>query len=236
MSAPQAEDETAAGNLIVIEKFTEVVLPCFAGYPIDRLQRGIAVTGIAGGIGKFEHAVDTFQNCRSVDQIAAVFKGGEKSGIVAGFYLIVEEEFRAVAGIIQQRGIIQYFGGGDESFDTLVNTFSPLAIDETRRVLKKGGTFIMAIPGEMHLFDLKRVIYDTPYKNEVADTYLEGFELLEDEHLTYEIYLGNAENVRSLFMMTPYAYRTKPSDKAKVEALEKLKCRADFHTLVYKKL
>lgn len=124
----------------------------------------------------------------------------------------------------------------DESFDTLVNTFSPLAIDETRRVLKKGGIFIMAIPGEMHLYDLKKVIYDTPYKNEVADTYLEGFELLEDEHLTYEIYLGNAENVRSLFMMTPYAYRTKPSDKVKVEALTSLKCGADFHTLVYKKL
>ena len=49
----------------------------------------------------------------------------------------------------------------DESFDVVVNTFSPLALDETRRVLKKGGIFIMAIPGEMHLYDLKKVIYDT---------------------------------------------------------------------------
>ena len=124
----------------------------------------------------------------------------------------------------------------DESFDVVVNTFSPLALDETRRVLKKGGIFIMAIPGEMHLYDLKRVIYDTPYKNEVADTHLDGFELLTDEHLSYTIHLKTREAVQSLFMMTPYAYRTKPSDRAKIENLSELDCTADFHTLVYKKL
>ena len=124
----------------------------------------------------------------------------------------------------------------DGEFDTLINTFSPLALEETSRVLKSGGHFIMAIPGEMHLFDLKQVIYDTPYKNIVADTALEGFELLVDEPLTYKFTLDSQEKIQNLFMMTPYAYRTKPSDKAKVEALDFLECRANFRTLVYKKL
>ena len=124
----------------------------------------------------------------------------------------------------------------DSEFDTVINTFSPLALSETRRVLKTGGHFIMAIPGEMHLFDLKSVIYDTPYKNEVADTALEGFELVEDEPLTYSFMLDSAEAVKNLFMMTPYAYRTRPSDRAKVEALTSLECTADFRVFVYKKL
>ena len=124
----------------------------------------------------------------------------------------------------------------DGAFDTLINTFSPLAIDETRRVLKLGGYFIMAIPDEMHLYDLKEVIYDTPYKNVVADTALEGFELVLDEPLHYSFYLKNPEEISSLFMMTPYAYRTKPSDKEKVKALNSLECRANFRTLVYKKV
>ncbi len=124
----------------------------------------------------------------------------------------------------------------DGEFDTVINTFSPLALSETLRVLKKGGHFIMAIPGEEHLFDLKKVIYDTPYKNEVMDTYLEGFELVEDEPLTYKFMLDSPERIQNLFMMTPYAYRTKPGDRAKVEALKALECTADFRIFVYKKL
>ena len=124
----------------------------------------------------------------------------------------------------------------DGEFDVVINTFSPLALEETGRVLKRGGHFIMAIPGEMHLYDLKSVIYDTPYKNEVADTALEGFELIMDEGLTYKFLLDTPEKIQSLFMMTPYAYRTRQSDRDKVLALETLECTADFRIFVYKKL
>ena len=124
----------------------------------------------------------------------------------------------------------------DGEFDTVINTFSPLALEETRRVLKSGGIFIMAIPGELHLFDLKQVIYDTPYKNVVADTALDGFELLMDEPLTYKFTLDSQEKIHNLFMMTPYAYRTKPGDCAKVEALSSLECTADFRIFVYRRI
>ena len=124
----------------------------------------------------------------------------------------------------------------DESFDTLVNTFSPLALSETHRVLKAGGHFVMAIPDEMHLYDLKAVVYDTPYKNVVSDSNLEGFELILDRPLHYEINLESQDAIRNLFMMTPYAYRTKPSDRARILELEKLNCRIHFRIFVYKKL
>ncbi len=124
----------------------------------------------------------------------------------------------------------------DSSVDTVVNTFSPLALSETLRVLKSGGHFIMAIPGENHLFGLKNAIYETPYKNAVDDTALDGFELIEDEPLSYKIRLDSPESVRDLFMMTPYAYRTRPADREKILALTSLETEVDFRVFVYKKI
>ena len=123
----------------------------------------------------------------------------------------------------------------DASVDTVINVFSPLAIDETRRVLRDGGHFIMAIPDEEHLYELKAAIYDTPYKNTVADTHLDGFELALDRRITYQMHLPTPEAVAALFGMTPYAYRTGPRNAARVSALTSLDCTADFRLLVYRK-
>ena len=88
----------------------------------------------------------------------------------------------------------------------------------------------------MHLYDLKAAIYDTPYKNVVSDTSLDGFELISDNPLHYEIYLSDPDVIRNLFMMTPYAYRTKPADRERIFALKRLTCRVHFRVFVYKKL
>jgi 23S rRNA (guanine745-N1)-methyltransferase len=122
-----------------------------------------------------------------------------------------------------------------ESVDVLVNTFSPLAIEETRRVVKAGGAFVMAIPAEEHLFGLKRAVYKTPYKNTVADTHLDGFRLTLREEIKYPLNLNTRQDIRSLFMMTPYAYRTAPADREKVLLLDNLQTDAHFIILVYRK-
>ena len=121
------------------------------------------------------------------------------------------------------------------SVDALVNTFSPLALSETVRVLSGGGVFVMAIPAEEHLFELKAKIYDIPYKNTVADTSLEGLSLISDEHLFYKMELDSQEKIRSLFEMTPYAYRTRRENAERVYSLSSLSVTADFRILVYRK-
>ena len=123
----------------------------------------------------------------------------------------------------------------DESFDLVLNTFSPQALSETHRVLKPGGHFVMAIPAEEHLFGLKSAIYDTPYKNDVQDTALEGFELLSSQSIRYDLELDTGEGIRNLFMMTPYAYRTRPQDREKVLSLTRLITAAHFLVLTYRK-
>ena len=124
----------------------------------------------------------------------------------------------------------------DGSFDLAVNMFSPLAKEEIHRTLRKDGIFILTVPGEEHLFGLKSAAYKTPYKNELADPQIDGFELIQTERISYEISLKSREEIRALFMMTPYAYRTPPEDKMRVLALENLKTEADFVIFVYKRI
>ena len=124
----------------------------------------------------------------------------------------------------------------DGSFSGAVNMFSPLAVDEIYRALIPGGIFIMAVPGENHLFGLKREAYKTPYKNELSDTALEGFRLIDTSHIEYNLELKTNADVRSLFMMTPYAYRTSPEDKERVLSLSSLSTEVDFWVFVYKKI
>ncbi len=177
------------------------------GYYTDIIERAFMTRDMKSDVSAFDISKDAVREiCKKNPRISAV---------VAGSY---------------------HMPAPDGEFDTVVNTFSPLALEETRRVLKSGGIFIMAIPGEMHLFDLKKVIYDTPYKNTVEDSALDGFELLVDEPLTYKINLGTAEAVKNLFMMTPYAYRTNALGRSRVEAVSSLECTADFRIFVYRRV
>jgi 23S rRNA (guanine745-N1)-methyltransferase len=123
----------------------------------------------------------------------------------------------------------------DGSVDLIINTFSPLAAEETLRVLKPGGIFLMAIPAEEHLYELKSVIYDKPYKNEPQSTALPGFVLIEKKSIRFQMELECASDIKNLFMMTPYAYRTSAEGRARALALEELSCCADFIILAYRK-
>lgn len=124
----------------------------------------------------------------------------------------------------------------DAYVDTVINVFSPLALDEVRRVLKKGGTFLMVYPDAEHLFALKAAVYDKPYKNSPADTELDGFLHLDTARVEYTMDLCCKEDIRALFMMTPYAYRTGERERGRVQELSHLECEARFCIGVYRKI
>ena len=121
------------------------------------------------------------------------------------------------------------------SVDILFNVFSPLALSETQRVLKAGGKFIMAIPDVNHLFGLKKVLYEKPYKNTVENSALLGFKLLSEEKVSYKLTLDSPEKINSLFMMTPYAYRTPPSARERLASLSLLETEIEFIVFTYER-
>lgn len=93
----------------------------------------------------------------------------------------------------------------------------------------------MAIPDTDHLFGLKRVLYETPYKNKPESPELDGLELVTTERVRYTLTLSSQDEIQALFMMTPYAYRTPPESRARLAALNELETEVEFVIFVYKK-
>ena len=123
----------------------------------------------------------------------------------------------------------------DASCDLVTCLFAPYAGEEYQRVLKPGGVFIMVIPGENHLWELKEAIYDQPYRNEVKGYELEGFDFLNKRAVDRRILLDNPADIRSLFQMTPYYYKSGVDTDARLEALERLETQVSFEILTYRK-
>jgi len=124
----------------------------------------------------------------------------------------------------------------NRSCDMLLTVFSPYSGEEFKRVLKKDGIMLMAIPSEYHLWELKKAVYDVPYTNTVKPYQLDGFEFIEKSHLKYKILLDSQEDIQSLFSMTPYYYRTGKVQQERLAQLDSLETTADFELLVYKRI
>lgn len=123
----------------------------------------------------------------------------------------------------------------DSSFDIITSLFAPLASEEFYRALKSGGFFVTVIPLENHLFGLKKAVYDTPYRNKPENTQLKGFELINGAEVKKEITVRGTEDIKNLFMMTPYYYKTSAADQSKLDKLTELVTETEFLVLTYKK-
>ena len=122
----------------------------------------------------------------------------------------------------------------DASFDAATTLFAPAADKEIVRILKKDGIFLLVRPDVRHLYELKEVLYDQVRENEVKELHFEGLSLIEEKHISKTVLLPK-EDLLSLFHMTPYAVKTSPKDREKLEKLKELKIRFEFAISVYKK-
>lgn len=123
----------------------------------------------------------------------------------------------------------------DASIDLLLNCFSPLALEEFRRALRPGGTFLYVVPSEKHLWELKQVLYDHPYPNEVKETPYEGFAYAEIRHVEDRIRVLGQEDLHALFQMTPYYWKTPKSGCQRLAALEELAVTISFDIHVFRR-
>ncbi len=127
----------------------------------------------------------------------------------------------------------------DACADAVMNIFAPCAPAEYARVLKENGILIVAGAGEDHLLGLKKVIYNDPYLNEgrrdlpIAGEY---FRLLEKHIVTFKITLTDPAHMEALFSMTPYYWRTSPTDHEKLKSCAELSTPVTFDFFVYQKI
>ncbi|WP_124098027.1 methyltransferase domain-containing protein [Ruminococcus sp. Marseille-P6503] len=121
------------------------------------------------------------------------------------------------------------------STDLIVSAFAPVSNDEYTRVLKKGGFLVIISPAARHLYGLKSVLYDEPYENRPNAYGLRKFAKIQEEEITYSVTLSSNEDIRNLFAMTPYFYKTPEESGSRLEALEALETECSFLIEAYRK-
>lgn len=126
---------------------------------------------------------------------------------------------------------LPYASGGA---DVVYSVFAPVCAQEFHRILRAEGRLLVVTPGRSHLLGLKRALYDDPYENDEPLVEPEGFEAEEERRLEYEIAV-EGEDVRRLFAMTPYYWKTPPAFAARLQGVERLETPVSFIVTVLKK-
>lgn len=121
-----------------------------------------------------------------------------------------------------------------ESVDTAVNIFAPFNDKEFYRVMKKGASLYCVVGGADHLRQMKEIIYDTPYKNDEIPPASKHLRIAASEKISHTVKIPE-EDLKTLFAMTPYFYRTSQKDKAKLNGIGETELTVEFVIYEYKK-
>lgn len=107
-------------------------------------------------------------------------------------------------------------------FDVVLSLFAPISEAEFERVLKDDGVLITVSPSPKHLLGLKTAIYKNTYENEETTFAPELFKKTGESMASDTMSLFSAEDISSLFAMTPYYYKTDEEGKKRVGKLTSL--------------
>lgn len=121
------------------------------------------------------------------------------------------------------------------SVDVLINCFSPMAREEFCRILKPGGTLLYVVPAAKHLWELKEVLYETPYENEEQTILYDGLTEIAVVPVNTNMDLPNQSVIHNLFQMTPYYWKTPKSGTDRLSQLDTLSVTASFRIHVFKR-
>ncbi len=125
----------------------------------------------------------------------------------------------------------------DNSFEALINVFSPRDFAEMLRVLAPGGSAVVATPGPRHLTQLKALIYDDPRQHlnrSDPDSPVGEPTPQEVSSVQFELSLNDQDLRLSLLEMTPFWWSTTP-ERREVIAATPLVVDIDIQLSVYRK-
>ena len=123
----------------------------------------------------------------------------------------------------------------DSCADAVINVFAPCVENEYSRVLTDSGILMVVYAGPEHLLGLKRAIYEHTRVNEERADLPKNMKEIGKERLQYQIKVCGSENIKNLFAMTPYYWKTSQSDVEKLEGIDELETEIDIIFAIYKK-
>lgn len=118
------------------------------------------------------------------------------------------------------------------SVDALFRVFAPGDPMEVTRVLKPSGIFVVVSPGPRHLLALKELIYTKAQEHDLPNQQ-DGFHLLDEQRISYQLEIGDKESIKQLLGMTPFYWKGDRAAKAKLDDLGVLSTEVEFVLRVY---
>ncbi|OAJ93074.1 23S rRNA (guanine(745)-N(1))-methyltransferase [Vibrio bivalvicida] len=122
----------------------------------------------------------------------------------------------------------------DASLDAVLRIYAPCKAEELARVTTHSGVVITVTPAGRHLYQLREEIYpDVRLHNEEIE-HIEGFELEQQQQLSYLMKLSNGDGY-DLLQMTPFAWKASDELRDRLKSATLFECEADFMIRIYRK-
>lgn len=171
-----------------------------------------------------------YHTCRTARLLA---EGGRRVmcvGIDASKYGAAAAAKRAKREKLSEAGADTHFIAGnifalplrDKCTDAMVSLFAPVTEPEAYRTLSDGGILVVGGSGKRHLWELRELLYDKPREADAAFKVPSGFVVTNERTLEYTARINSTEDVKNLFTMTPFYYRTDESAKKKLDSVAEL--------------
>jgi 23S rRNA (guanine745-N1)-methyltransferase len=123
----------------------------------------------------------------------------------------------------------------NDSTDLILSIFSPIGVEEFKRILSKRGFVIIVGPAPNHLCEIAELIYDTfrPHTSNVVEKMTSLFKHHSTTRTTFTIDIKSAESVLSLLKMTPYYWSTGVERLENITNKNELSVTCDFNIDIF---
>ena len=146
----------------------------------------------------------------------------------------VGAEFNSPVGAYFMPANIFHLPTPDHSVSAAVSMFAPIAWDEVKRILKPGGILAVVSSGRDHLMEMRSLIYDEVKLSDFTPAACEGFTAVARDELTYETTIETNEDIRNLFMMTPFYYKTTEAGRERLYSKDNLKITVNVNYIIFR--
>lgn len=123
----------------------------------------------------------------------------------------------------------------DGCADCITSIFAPCAEEEFLRILRPGGILVVGCAGKSHLEGLKRELYENIRENTERADLPTQMQKIDRLNVSFNITLSGAEQIKNLYMMTPYCYKTSIEAQKRLLSLDSLETLLDFEIHIYRK-
>jgi 23S rRNA (guanine745-N1)-methyltransferase len=148
--------------------------------------------------------------------------------------LAASKSYKKISWFVASGGELPIRNG---ALDFLLCMFSRIVPEEYSRVIKDKGYLVIASTGENHLLEMKQVLYKevkTDFYRPEKDL-VDFFQLEKTVNVKYTETIKGNENIKSLFDMTPYKWRSPKEGVDRLYLLDELKVTIDVNLDLFRK-